>query len=36
LARILPEIDDEMQRHGYKVPAEIAQAIENLRYEERV
>ena len=36
LARILPEIDDEMQRHGYEVPPEIAQAIENLRYEERV
>lgn len=36
LARILPEIEDEMQRHGYKVPPEIAQAIENLRYEERV
>jgi len=27
LARILPEIDDEMQRHGYEVPIEIAQAI---------
>jgi hypothetical protein len=27
LARILPEIYDEMQRHGYEVPAEIAQAI---------
>jgi hypothetical protein len=36
LARILPEIDDEMQRHGYEVPPEIAQAIENLQYEERV
>ncbi|HLF28447.1 MAG TPA: sulfotransferase [Anaerolineae bacterium] len=27
LARILPEISDEMQRHGYEVPPEIAQAI---------
>lgn len=27
LARILPEIEDEMQRHGYEVPKEIAQAI---------
>jgi hypothetical protein len=36
LARILPEIEDEMQRHGYQVPPEIAQAIENLRYEEKV
>jgi hypothetical protein len=36
LARILPEIEGEMQRHGYQVPPEIAQAIENLRYEERV
>jgi hypothetical protein len=26
LARILPEIEDEMQRHGYKIPPEIAQA----------
>lgn len=26
LARILPEIEDEMQRHGYEVPVEIAQA----------
>lgn len=25
LARILPEIEDEMQRHGYAVPPEIAQ-----------
>jgi hypothetical protein len=27
LARILPELQDEMQRHGYEVPAELAQAI---------
>jgi hypothetical protein len=31
LARILPEIDGEMQRHGYEIPAEIAQAIGNLQ-----
>ena len=31
LARILPEIEDEMQRHGYETPTEIAQAISNLR-----
>lgn len=30
LARIIPEISSEMQRHGYEVPAEIAQAIQNL------
>jgi len=30
LARIIPEIRDEMQRHGYEVPTELAQAIENL------
>jgi len=30
LARIIPEISDEMQRHRYKIPAEIAQAIQNL------
>jgi hypothetical protein len=27
LARILSELQDEMQRHGYEVPAELAQAI---------
>jgi hypothetical protein len=31
LVRILPELDDELQRHGYEIPMEIAQAIENLR-----
>jgi len=30
LARIIPEISDEMQRHGYEIPAEIAEAIKNL------
>lgn len=29
LARILPEIDDQMQRHGYEIPTEIAQAIKH-------
>ncbi len=29
LARILPEIADEMERHGYEIPAKIAQAIGN-------
>jgi hypothetical protein len=33
LARILPEMSDEMQRHGYEIPPEIAQAIGNLHYE---
>jgi hypothetical protein len=27
LARIIPEIQDEMQRHGYELPIEIAQTI---------
>jgi len=36
LARILPEIRDEMQRHGYEIPAEIAQSIENLRRNEEL
>lgn len=29
LARILPEIRDEMQRHGYEIPADIAQVVAN-------
>lgn len=29
LARIIPELRDEMLRHGYEVPAEIAESIEN-------
>ena len=36
LTRILPELEDEMQRHGYEIPTEIAQAIESVRYDERV
>ncbi|MEZ4869905.1 MAG: sulfotransferase [Caldilineaceae bacterium] len=35
LARILPELEEEMQRHGYVVPDEIAEAIEKVRTEER-
>ena len=34
LARILPEIAGEMQRHGYEIPAEIAQAYENMQLHE--
>jgi hypothetical protein len=30
LARILPELESEMQRHGYELPVEIAQATGNL------
>jgi hypothetical protein len=30
LARIIPEISGEMERHGYVIPKDIAQAIENL------
>lgn len=30
LARIIPEIKDEMQRHGYEIPTEITEAITNL------
>jgi hypothetical protein len=36
LARIIPEINDEMQRHGYEIPPEIAQSIENLSSNETV
>jgi hypothetical protein len=28
LARIVPELSDEMRRHGYEIPAEIMQAVE--------
>jgi hypothetical protein len=31
LARIVPEIDDEMRRHGYEIPMEIAQAISRAK-----
>lgn len=31
LARIVPEIEGEMERHGYDMPVEITQAIQNLR-----
>jgi hypothetical protein len=30
LARIIPEIHVEMQRHGYEIPPEIAESIEHL------
>jgi Sulfotransferase family len=30
LAQILPEISNEMNRHGYEIPPEIAQSISNL------
>jgi hypothetical protein len=36
LARVLPEIWDEMQRHEYKIPDEIVQSIGNLRWPEEV
>lgn len=36
LARILPEIEDEMQRHGYEIPPEIAQAAEPMYSQKRV
>ncbi len=29
LAHILPEVSDEMERHGYEIPAEISEAIAN-------
>ena len=34
LARILPEIEDEMQRHGYEIPPEIAQAAGLVQHKE--
>lgn len=34
LARIIPEIRDEMQRHGYEIPTEVAQAIESQACDE--
>lgn len=36
LARILPEIHDEMQRHGYEVPAVIAEAIPQAENRNRI
>jgi hypothetical protein len=32
LAQIIPELQDEMERHGYEIPAEIAQVIKADRY----
>jgi hypothetical protein len=36
LARVLPEIWDEMQRHRYEIPDEILRSIGNLRWPEEV
>lgn len=36
LARVLPEISEEMKRHGYEIPAEITQSIGNVRWNEEV
>jgi hypothetical protein len=30
LARILPEIEGEMQRHGYTIPPEVAEAMNGI------
>jgi hypothetical protein len=35
LARIVPEIEEEMQRHGYELPPEVAQARDELRCKEK-
>lgn len=35
LARIVPEIEAEMQRHGYELPPEVAQARDELRFANR-
>jgi hypothetical protein len=32
LAQIIPELHDEMERHGYEIPAEIAQVIDADRF----
>lgn len=32
LARIIPELSDEMKRNGYEIPAEIAQAVESQQH----
>ena len=36
LARIIPEISGEMQRHGYEIPMEITQVIGNLSFSEGI
>jgi hypothetical protein len=33
LARIIPELSDEMTRNGYEIPAEIAQAVESQQHD---
>ena len=35
LARVLPELREEMKRHGYEVPAEVAQVLRNLQESQR-
>jgi hypothetical protein len=35
LARILPEVGNEMQRHGYRIPEEIARATANLQWNDK-
>lgn len=36
LARLVPELEGEMQRHGYELPPEIAHAMEELRRDEEL
>jgi hypothetical protein len=36
LAMVLPEIGGEMQRHGYEIPTDIAQCIENVHSKNEV
>jgi hypothetical protein len=36
LAKVLPEISGEMQRHGYQIPAELVRYIENVNFDEEV
>lgn len=36
LANILPEIEDEMQRHGYEIPPEISQVARLMQHQEKV
>ena len=36
LAKVLPEISGEMQRHGYQIPAELARHIKNVNFDEEI
>ncbi len=36
LARVIPEIRDEMERHGYEIPPDIITAIHDLPRSDRV